>query len=148
MAKQLNRIIKFIEKGVKEAENAPLQNLGKFTNHNWRPVRGMLEYPGVYVIYQEKRKQPLYIGSAGKGGHYLKYRIADLFYFGNGRYKFKHTLTEKLLDKLRRFKTIDGLRAFYIVRCGAKFIKTKTVREARILEDVLIELLSPKYNQE
>ena len=148
MAKKLNKIIKFIEKGIKEAESVPLQILGKSVNHNWRPVMGVLEYPGVYIIYQGKRKQPLYIGSAGKGGHYLKYRMADLFYYGGGKHKFKHTLTEKLLDKLKKFKTIDGLRAFYLIRCRIKIIRTKTIREARILEDVLIELFNPKYNQE
>lgn len=148
MAKQLSQIIKFIEGGVKEVKKTPPQTLGKFVSHSWRPIKGQLEYPGVYVIYQEKRKQPLYVGSAGKGGHYLKYRISDLFAYGGGKWKFKHTLTEKLLDKLGRFRTIDGLRAFYLVRCRIKIIRTKTIREARILEDVLIELLQPKYNQE
>lgn len=148
MAKKLNKIIQFIKKGVKEAKNAPLQTVGKFIKSNWQPVRGNLEYPGVYLIYEERRKRLLYIGSAGKGGHYLKYRISDLFAYGNGKRKFKHTLTEKLLDKLKRFKTIDGLKAFYLARCRIKIIPTKTIREARILEDVLIEFLEPKYNQE
>lgn len=148
MAKKLNRIIKFIERGVEESKNAPLQTIGKFVKANWRPVSGKLEYPGVYLIYQGRGKRLLYIGSAGKGGHYLKYRIGDLFAYGNGKRKFKHTLTEKLLEKLKRFKAIDGTRAFYLIRCRIKIVPTKTVREARILEDVLIELLNPKYNQE
>ena len=146
--KELNKILRFVETKMNEVEKAPFQILGKSVNHNWRPIRGVLEYPGVYIVYQEKRKRPLYIGSAGKGGHHLKYRLADLFYYGGGKHKFKHTLTEKLFDKLKKFKTIDGVRAFYIIKCGVKIVRTKTVREARILEDVLIELLDPKYNQE
>lgn len=66
MKKKLNKVLKFVEKKVKEAEMAPFQILGKFVNHNWRPARGVLEYPGVYIIYREKRKRSLYIGSAGK----------------------------------------------------------------------------------
>ena len=145
--KKVNQITKFIDKKVAEFEDAPTIHFKDIIKENWGPRKGVLELVGVYAIY-EKNKGLIYVGSAGKGGHFMKYRMSDLFYFNAETNRFKHSLTEKLLTKIRRFKTISEIRSFYLKKCYIKVVETESIRKARILEDVLIELLSPKYNQE
>lgn len=145
--KKLDKIIKLIKQKAKEFNNASLVNFNDVIKKDGRPIRGKFEFPGIYIIY-EKNNGMIYIGMAGKGDHFLRYRLSDLFFYDPKRKKFKHSLTQKLLTKIRRFKNINGIADFYRNRCYLKVIGTKSAREARIIEDIFIELLSPKYNQE
>jgi hypothetical protein len=140
----LNSVINLIKKKVKEFQNSECLNFKDFIKSNWRPKLKLLEHAGTYVIYENGKV--IYVGSAGKGRHFLKFRIADLFYKGEEN-QFKHTLTEKLLKKINRFKNIQEVRDFYLNSCSLKIIKTETVKEAKLLEEVLIYLLNPKYNK-
>lgn len=142
---KLNQIIELIKKGVKLLQVAKSYYFADFIKENWRFKNGKFEFAGIYAIY-EKGKGLIYIGSAGKGNHFLRYRIADLFYFSDN--KFKHYLTEKLLNSLKRFDGIDSIRNFYLHDCYFRVVKTDTIRQARIIEEILIYLLNPKYNQD
>jgi len=141
----LNEVLKFLKEGIAKFRKAEIMQFQDIIKSNWQPQKEVLGFVGVYAIF-EKNKGLIYIGSAGKGGHHIKYRMADLFYFGSK--KFKHTLTEKFLTTLGRFKTIDEVRSFYFQKCYIKVVETKNIRQARILEEVLIYLYNPKYNQE
>jgi len=138
----------FIKPKIKEFQRSKKINLKNIIINN--RVKGHeLETPGCYVIYEYGKTRPIYIGSAGKGKHYLKYRIGDLFsYSQKSKDPFYHTLTKKLImpNKIGRYKDIEELQEFYKEKCYLKIIETKTVREARILEDILIEILKPQYN--
>ncbi|MEM2507339.1 MAG: hypothetical protein QXF61_09885, partial [Nitrososphaeria archaeon] len=59
---------------------------------SWRIRKGVLNFPGAYIIFEGN--EPIYVGSAGKGRHPLKYRINDLFklYGKTGERKYYHTL--------------------------------------------------------
>lgn len=112
-------------------------------------VGGVPEKPGVYIIYE--RGKPIYVGSSGKGKANLRTRFHDLFYFNpNPKSKdpWNHTLSFKLMDskKIGRFETIDQLREFYFTKCTFKFIEMRNVREAKVLEDLMILKLNPLYN--
>ncbi len=112
---------------------------------NWRARTDVLQHPGAYIIYEGK--EPIYVGEAGKGGHWVNYRMGDLFSYSPKRtQKFGHTLTKKLLTKERRFKTMGQVREFYMSKCTLKTVPTETFKQARTVEAVLIEFLKPKYN--
>lgn len=147
--KGLNGIIKIIRKYISDFEKSPRYNFRDILKDNWRVKKGFFENPGVYAIY-EKGGGLIYIGSAGKGKHYLRYRLGDLFIY-NPQYKdikFTHSLTQKLILKIKRFKGIDNIRKHFVNKCYFKVVETGTVREARIVESILIELLNPRYNSE
>ena len=141
--KNLNDILRLIKTKTREFEKSPTLRFKDFIKPNWRPLSDKLNFIGVYLIYENKNKL-IYVGHAGKGKHFLKYRIADLFHDD----PFKHTLTKKLLTKIKHFKNIGELRKFYLERCYFQVVKVDNVRNARILEDVLISLLKPRYNEE
>jgi hypothetical protein len=117
----------------------------------WGPVSGQLEFKGVYVVFEDDN--PIYVGSAGKGNHVLKYRIGDLFGYSPGAKTnpFYHTLTRKLVRKRGNVKdlkqALDDVRRFYLENCSFKAVETDTIDQARMLEQVFIILLGhPKYN--
>ena len=113
-------------------------------------IKGVPEEPGVYIVYE--RGRPVYVGSSGRGKANLRTRFHDLFYFNpnpESKDPWNHTLSHKLMDpqKIGRFKTIDKLREFYFTKCTFRFIVMKNVREAKVLEDILILRLSPPHNE-
>jgi hypothetical protein len=102
---ELDEIVNFLRAKFSEfqiAEKRSFKDLVKWES-NFRGRRGILEYPGCYVIYEGEK--PVYVGSAGKGRHVLKYRIGDLFFYTPGS-GYKHTLTMKLITD----ENISGLR--------------------------------------
>jgi len=121
--------------------------IGKLKGH---PMIKDLMYAGVYCIYNEK-KEIIYVGSAGLS-HTLMYRIGDLFVYNKNSKKnqFHHTLTYKLLhDKnLKKFKRIKEVRKYYLKKCRFKIIITDSDAEAHALEQLLILLFVPEYNNE
>jgi len=138
-------------------KNSKSLDFKDFVKDNWGPKRGLLEFIGVYVIYEGNT--PIYVGSAGKGKHLLKYRIADLFnyspgYSGREKDKFYHTLTSKLVEEHRQAQrglsleqALEDVRDFYLKSCTFKVVKTDTIDRARMLEQAFILLLKhPKYN--
>ena len=145
--KNLSSILRLIKTKTKEFKKSPILRFEDFIKSNWRPRSDKLNFIGVYAIY-ENEDALIYIGHAGKGKHLLKYRIADLFYNSELSESFKHTLTKKLLTKIKRFKNIGELRQFYLERCYFRVIQVSNVGDARILEETLISLLKPKYNEE
>ena len=109
-------------------------------------IKGLPQSSGVYMIFEKSK--PIYVGLTGK----LQKRIHDLFYYNpNPKRKthWNHILSSKLMlpDKVNRFKSIDQLREFYFTKCTFKYIELKNVREARVLEDLLILILGPIYNE-
>jgi hypothetical protein len=140
----VEEILDRVRKQVTELETGAYLKFGAVIKENWRARTDVLKHAGVYVIYEKRR--PIYVGEAGKGKHSLHYRIGDLFSFSpKAKRHFHHTLTEKLLTKVRRFSSIEGTRDFYL-SCSFKVVKTDTFQQARTLEAILIELLKPIYN--
>lgn len=166
-------VIELIREKWVEFNNSRRLNFKNFVNpKNWRPKPGILGFRGVYVIFEGDI--PIYVGSAGKGKHLLKYRIADLFnytsgYKGREEDKFYHTLTRKLVEeripnglslkdastnfvqnrpnKTILEQTLDSVKDFYLKKCSFKVLKTNNIDEARMLEQVFLLLLNhPKYN--
>jgi len=64
--------------------------------------------------------------------------------------QFHHTLTYKLLhDKnLKKFKRIKEVREYYLNKCRFKIIIADSDAEAHALEQLLILLFEPEYNNE
>lgn len=146
--KNLNSVLRLIKTKTREFEKTPILRFKGFIKPNWRPRGDRLNFVGVYIIY-ENNNELIYIGHAGKGKHLLKYRIADLFYYNSKLSKpFHHTLTKKLLTKIKHFKNIGELRKFYLEKCYFRIIRIDRVRDARIIEATFISLLKPKYNEE
>ena len=110
-----------------------------------KPKRGVLKYGEVYTIYEGDR--PIYVGSAGKGKHTLRYRFGDLFseYRGNaGEKKYYHTLTRKLLLHYKRFNSLEEIRNFYFRKCSVRVLRIDSVTKRKVMENVLIQLLEPR----
>ena len=134
----------------KELQNSGEHRFKNFVTIDPRiKVAGMPEKPGVYVIYENGK--PIYVGSSGRGKANLGTRLHDLFYFNpNPRSKdpWNHTLSHKLMDpdKIGRFKTIDHLTNFYFTKCTFRYIAMKNIREAKVLENLMILKLNPRYN--
>ena len=106
-----------------------------------------LRYAGVYCIYDiRENKKIIYIGSAGLS-HTLMYRIGDLFVYNQNSKKnqFHHTLTYKLK---KEFGDIDKVKDYYFENCRFKVIIADSDAEAHALEQLLILLFGPKYNNE
>jgi hypothetical protein len=144
----LNEVIELIREKWVEFNDAQSSNFKDFLKDNLTtPKRGLLEFIGVYVVYEGST--PIYIGSAGKGKHPLKYRIADLFAYApkSKRSPYYHTMTKKLVEKYKMFKSIE-VRKHYVENCSFKYIKTDSIDQARMLEQAFIILLGhPKYNE-
>ena len=148
----VNEVTEFIrEKWIEFKHSGRLDFKDFVEQDSWRPISGQLEFKGVYIIFENDT--PIYVGSAGKGNHVLKYRIGDLFGYSPGAKTdpFYHTLTRKLVRTRRNVKDLEqalhDVRTFYLENCSFKVIKTDTIDQARMLEHVFIILLGhPKYN--
>ncbi len=130
-------------------QKAEYHLFNEFVDENGKPRKGVLKHIGVYVVYEGDK--PIYVGSAGKGKHVLRYRIGDLFsdYRGEkGERKYYHTLTSKLLTKHKRFNSLKEIQSFYFKECKLKILETETLCEARLMEAFLINMLKPRYNSE
>lgn len=138
-------LLTFIKEKCEEFQRTEYHSFKEFINDDYRYRKGIFEHPGVYVIYKDD--SPIYVGSAGKGKHHLGIRIHDLFWDykkKTGERRYYHPLTEKL----SKHKSLNEVRRFYIEECRLRVLKTDTVRQARLMEAFLIELLNPKYNSE
>ncbi|MFP3191073.1 MAG: hypothetical protein RXR31_07065 [Thermoproteota archaeon] len=126
----------------KDYINKEKTGIGKLKEH---PMIRDLMYAGVYCIYNEK-KEIIYVGSAGLS-HTLRYRIGDLFFYDENskRSPFHHTLTYKLK---KEFGDIGKVRDYYFENCRFKIIIADSDAEAHALEQLLILLFGPKYNNE
>jgi len=97
------------------------------------------EIPGIYVFFDEK--QAVYVGSTNN----LYRRLKHDLWGSLGQPKQPHIFGKKLIEKF------DGDRAKakdYLKRLQLKVIKTDSLGEARVLEQLLICLLRPVYNKE
>jgi len=144
-------LLNFIIKKWEEFQKAEYHLFNEFVDENGKPKKGVLKHVGVYVVYEGDK--PIYVGSAGKGKHVLRYRLGDLFsdYRGKkGERKYYHTLTRKLLTKYKRFNSLEEVQSFYFKECRLKILEIETLKESRLMEAVLINLLEPKpiYNNE
>ena len=90
----------------------------------------------------------MHVGHAGKGTHTLNYRIGDIVCNSKTIENIHHTLTKKLIKEDRFSLSFDKLRSYYVDNCYIKIIETPTVRRARILEALLIDILNPEYNSD
>lgn len=146
---KLETIVKAVREWLRTLDEQPLHKFGDYVTGNGRPKRGDdFAFPGVYVLYEGEKV--IYVGSAGKGRHHLKFRLADLFYFSsnvNLKDRFKHYLSKKLIEKYHRFDNIDSLRDYYYTKCKFRVIQTPDIQDARIIEAILIKILKPEYNQ-
>lgn len=143
---KFDKLVKNARQALRLVDSAPKINFNKIIKENWRARPGVAEYPGVYIIY--KGNKIIYIGSAGKGNHVLRFRIGDLFFYSESPrtdYRFHHYLSRKLIEK-GEFKTIGDLRNFYLNKCKIKLIETESIKEARAIEYILIAIFQPKYN--
>jgi len=147
---KLEELLNFVREKYEEFSKAPFHSFSEFVDENGKPRRGVLNYGGVYVVYEGD--DPIYVGSAGKGKHVLRYRLGDLFsdYRGKqGERKYYHTLTKKLLEgEYKRFNTLEEVQKFYIEKCRLKILQIEPIRKAVLMEAVLINLKEPKYNKE
>ena len=92
--------------------------------------------PGVYVFEEDGRF--LYIGSTVNLNQRLKHDLMESM----GQQRQPHTFGRKLMKQFGdKEKAKDFLR-----RCGLRICRTENEREARVLEQVLIYLLNPKFN--
>jgi hypothetical protein len=143
---KLRLLFKLIEEKVEEFQHSEFHSFREFIDERYRPKKGVLQFCGVYVIYEGDK--PIYVGSAGKGRHTLRYRIGDLFsdyQSKTGERGYYHTLTRKLL-KRKNFNRLEDVRNFYITKCRLRIVKTDTIRQARVIEAALIEILNPCLN--
>jgi len=109
----LDEILDYAKRKVRELEESPgrrfegrdqppSQLAGQ--NRHLRAARGVRHF---------RRGEANLCGEAGKGGHWVNYRMGDLFsHSPRAKKKFKHTLTRKLLTRERRFRTISEVRDF------------------------------------
>jgi len=94
------------------------------------------EGPGVYVFEEDGRF--LYVGSAVDLNRRLKHDLIGSM----GQRKQPHTFGRKLM---KRFGDNEKAKDF-LRRCGLRICRTENEREARVLEQVLIYLLNPEFN--
>ncbi len=95
--------------------------------------------PGIYVFFDEK--QAVYVGSTNN----LYRRLKHDLWGSLGQPKQPHVFGKKLIEKFDgdRVKAKDYLKSLQL-----KVIKTDSLGEARVLEQLLIYLLRPVYNKE
>jgi len=127
----------------KDYINKEKTGIGKLKGH---PMIRDLMYAGVYCIYDIRKKKIIYIGSAGLS-HTLMYRIGDLFVYNKNSKKnqFHHTLTYKLTKERG---DINEVKNYYLNDCRFKIIIADSDAEAHALEQLLILLFKPEYNDE
>ena len=92
--------------------------------------------PGVYVF--EKDGEFLYVGSAVDLDRRLKHDLMGSM----GQERQPHPFGKKLM---KRFGDKEKAKDF-LKRCELRICITENGREARVLEQVLIYLLNPKFN--
>lgn len=142
----IDGVLRFVKQKRAELERSPSLFFDDYVDEKGNVRKGKLECKGTYVIYESDK--PIYVGSAGKGKHTLRYRISDLFSYSPRakRNPYYHNLTRKLL-KEGRFKDRFAVWSFYREFCSFKVIKTENMDEARLLEQVFIILYHhPQYN--
>ncbi len=140
-------MLNFLNEKIREFQEADFQSFREHVDvEKWRAIPSpLLDQTGVYIIYEEG--DVIYVGGTEREGRTIRDRINDLFYKPTPGRRFKHTLTSKLINKLKRFRNVDEIRNYYLQRCTFKVIGTKNTRDARLLEAVLIYLLNPRYNK-
>jgi len=155
---ELPNVINKLQDKCKTLSSLPFQDFNDYINKKGTGICKLKEcpklrdlmYAGVYCIYNEK-KEIIYVGSAGLS-HTLMYRIGDLFVCNQNsiKSKFHHTLTYKLIynPDLKKFDNIYEVRKYYIEECKFKIIIADTDAEAHALEQLLILLFNPRYNNE
>ncbi len=143
-------LLSFIKEKWEEFQKGEYYSFKDFVDENGKLRKDVLKHGGVYVVYEGEK--PIYVGSAGKGKHVLRYRIGDLFsdYSGKeGERRYYHTLTRKLLKgKHKRFNSLEEVRSFYLEKCKVKILEVEPISKAKLMEAFLIDLLKPKYNSE
>jgi predicted GIY-YIG superfamily endonuclease len=113
---------------------------------NWdfkEPTKSNLKgKSGIYIIYEKGKGRPIYVGSSTN----LYNRITMLLSEDSNGH-MNHTLTTKLIrDELA--SDLESACKFYHSKCSFKFLPTKNISEAVMLEGVFKELLKPEYNYE
>jgi len=144
--KSFEEMLNFLSEKIREFQEADFQSFREHVDaEKWRALPSpLLDQAGVYIIYEEG--EVIYVGATQRKGRTIRDRINDLFYKPTPGRRFKHTLTSKLINKLQRFRKVEDVRNYFLKKCKFKVIGTKTSRDAKLLEAVLIYLLNPKYN--
>jgi len=70
-------LLTFIREKCEAFQKVEYHSFNEFVDGDGKPKKGVLKHIGVYVVYEGDK--PIYVGSAGKGEHVLRYRIGDLF---------------------------------------------------------------------
>ena len=66
-------LLTFIKEKCEEFQQSKYCSFEEFVDDRYKTRKGVLEHPGVYVIYEGN--SPIYAGSAGRGKHSLRFRI-------------------------------------------------------------------------
>jgi excinuclease UvrABC nuclease subunit len=112
-----------------------VENLNKMVEYSISDIQ-LPPSPGVYLIYFEGCLK--YIGSSKN----IAQRINTNLLSGN---KDSHTLINKLI-KVKKWH--DYYVTTYLRReSNIKFVETKDIYSAKILEDILIAIHKPEYNK-
>jgi hypothetical protein len=116
---------------------------------NWdfkEPTKSRLKgNSGIYIIYENDendKRRPIYVGSSTN----LYDRITSLL-SENNKNHMNHTLTTKII-KSGLADNLESACKFYYSKCSFKFITTKNISEAVMLEGIFKEMLKPEYNYE
>ena len=64
---RLEELLSLIREKWEEFSKAELHSFSEFVNENGKPKRGVLNYGGVYMVYEGD--EPIYVGSVGNGKH-------------------------------------------------------------------------------
>jgi len=157
---ELPNVISNLQDKCKTLSSLPFRDFKDYINKERTGIGKLKEYPkvrelryaGVYCIYDiRENEEIIYVGSAGLS-HTLMYRIGDLFVYNQNSKKnqFHHTITYKLIydEDLKKFNNIDEVKDYYFNDCRFKVIITDSDAEAHALEQLLILLFGPKYNNE
>lgn len=142
----VNHVMLFVRDKWVELKRASRFHFSDRVDEKGNIQKGLFEFKGVYVIYHNE--EPIYVGSAGKGGHVLRYRLMDLFAYSPHakRNHYYHTLTKKLV-KNGDFHDRFAVWKFYRKSCTFKVIETENMDQARLLEQAFMVLYRhPKYN--
>ena len=95
------------------------------------------EKPGTYIFMKEDKA--IYVGSTGNLYRRLRHDLLSSL----GQEKQPHSFGRKLIKEL---KNIERARE-YIKNLDLKIIITEDEYEAKVLEQILIYILKPKYNK-
>jgi hypothetical protein len=151
---ELPNVISKLQDKCKTLSSLPFRDFNDYINKERTGICKLKEcpklrelmYAGVYCIYDIRKKKIIYIGSAGLS-HTLMYRIGDLFVYNKNSKKnqFHHTLTYKLTKERG---DINEVKNYYLNDCRFKIIIADSDAEAHALEQLLILLFEPEYNNE